>query len=441
MAKLRICTVFGTRPEILKLSKLIEELDKDKKIKHSMIFTGQHFDWEMAEVFFKELKLREPDYWLERENTGKLAKIIKQCLKKIKPQVVIVQGDTSSALAGARAAFALGIPVAHIEAGCRSYSERIEEANRKAIDLHSAFLFCSDQYSVDCLEKEGFPWQNVFLVGRPLFEILETQAKHLKTQSFPKSLQRFVFQKGDFVLFTMHRGETLHNPARLKELVDTINTIAKYHPVVFPVHPHTRQVLDKENIKFDLDVLKIEPLGYKDFLKTLSECLFVITDSGGVQEEAAFFEKKCFVLMEQTEWVELLGNNVLCGYNKKEILGKIVRSLSEKRQKTRLPVKKHHTALQIIDILIKILKKTRHNKRFLCKNADNTASLMFYNLDKKEQKHLLYCIEQARLEEMTLTMPNCLDLWDATDELFHKVGIKKNQRKDIANLKRENRLP
>lgn len=306
-----VVSVIGTRPEIVKMYSIIKELDAEKRIQHKILHTGQHYDYNMSKIFFKDLDIRHPDVFLNAKTrkTQVIAEKAKEFFIKEKPAIVVVQGDTNSALAVAKTARELHIKIVHIEAGCRSYSDRLEEKNRIQIDRISDLLVCADSYSVECLIKEGFNPTKIIEIGRTSFSAIEAMLPKLEKSKINKLLD---VQPNSYILFTLHRMEST-TPGRLKKVLKAMDEVAVEFPVVFPVHPRTRKVIEKHNI-FVKNIKLLPPLGYIDFLKLLSNARVVVSDSGGVQEEAAFFGIPDFVLLDKTEWVELLypmGKNVL----------------------------------------------------------------------------------------------------------------------------------
>jgi UDP-GlcNAc3NAcA epimerase len=294
-----------------------------------LVHTGQHFDHNMSQVFFDEMEIPAPHYNLEISGlnhgamTGRMLERIEEVLLKEKPDYLLVYGDTNSTLAGALAAVKLHIPVAHVEAGLRSFEMRMpEEVNRILTDRISHWLFCPTQTAVNNLKKEGFDnfKCNVALTGDVMYDaVLYYRSKIADRSSL---MQKLGLAKNNFVLATLHRAENTNDVNRLKQICEAFNEISKQTEIVLPLHPRTRAFLQKENIK--LNALVIEPVGYFDMLALLENCRLVMTDSGGLQKEAYFFGKFCLTLRDQTEWVELLeaGVNALVGADKEMILAK-----------------------------------------------------------------------------------------------------------------------
>ena len=283
-----------------------------------LIHTGQHYSYKMDKIFFEELKLRDCDYTLNigsgshANQTGKMLIELEKVLLYEKPDMVIVQGDTNSTLAGALAASKLQIPVAHVEAGCRSFDRRMpEEINRILVDNISDYLFTPDENSyknLTCLEC--FPTEKVYLVGNTSVDAC-LRAKELFNQ---ETLNYYSLEKGNYILFTLHRQEntTING---LKEILTALNVISDKIKVLFPVHLRTRKVIVENKIKINDNIILTDPLGYKDFMGLLTNSKFVMTDSGGIQEEAAVLNVPCLILRDNTEWMFYveMGKNLLLG--------------------------------------------------------------------------------------------------------------------------------
>ncbi|MDP3989950.1 MAG: UDP-N-acetylglucosamine 2-epimerase (non-hydrolyzing) [archaeon] len=321
---MKVVTILGTRPEIIKLSSVIPILDKE--FEHILIHTGQHYDYEMDMVFFKELHLRDPDYCLQvgshshGKQTGFMLEKIEKILIEQKPSLVIVQGDTNSTLAGALAAAKLLIPVAHIESGCRSFNKIMpEEINRIIVDSISDSLFAPDDLSIVNLKKEGISSEKIHLVGSTAFD---ASRRNSSFAPIDKILSHYGLVKDNFVLATIHRAESTNNPEIFSNIISVLNELSEDMAVVFPVHPRTTNILSQSSIKLNEKIILLKPQAYLNFLALLSSCRFCISDSGGIQEEALVFNKPCLIPRNETEWMRLIdaGKNFLAGTNKRSIL-------------------------------------------------------------------------------------------------------------------------
>jgi UDP-GlcNAc3NAcA epimerase len=320
---MKILTVIGARPQFIKAAAVSRALKK-VGIDEIVVHTGQHYDANMSDVFFNEMDIRKPDYNLDINDlghgamTGRMLEKIEEIILQKKPDYVLVYGDTNSTLAGALAASKLHVPVAHVEAGLRSFDMKMpEEVNRILTDRVSNILFCPTQAAIDNLEKEGYKNFNV--------EILKVGDVMLDTLLYYRDkksnvLKQLNLEGKRFILATLHRAENTNNPERLRSICEAINEINNKVPVVLPLHPRTKSYLANNNIS--LDAIITEPLGYFDMLSLLSTCELVMTDSGGLQKESYFCGKFCVTLRDQTEWVELVNAdaNVLAGADKKTIV-------------------------------------------------------------------------------------------------------------------------
>ncbi len=323
---MKIVTVLGARPQFIKAATVSRALKKSD-INETIIHTGQHFDANMSQVFFDEMEIPHPNYNLEIQGlnhgamTGRMMEQIEHILIKEKPNYVLVYGDTNSTLAGALTAAKLHFPVAHVEAGLRSFEMKMpEEINRILTDRISKILFCPTQAAVKNLEKEGFNNFNCRIEqpGDVMYDAVLFYQK--KAEVMSTVLQKQELKDKDFVLCTIHRAENTDDIHRLQSICKALNEINKQIPVVLPLHPRTKHYLASLNI--DLQVKIIDPLGYFDMLTVLKHCKMVLTDSGGIQKEAYFFNKYCITLRDQTEWVELVqaGVNQLVGAETETIL-------------------------------------------------------------------------------------------------------------------------
>jgi len=351
---LKFCIVVGTRPQIIKSQPIINELISRKK-DFTIVHTGQHYDYEMSRTFFQELKIGKPDYNLginRGSDSSQLAQIIKKLeiiLSKIKPDVVIVPGDTRSALGGALSANRLGLKLAHVEAGARSNDfELEEEINRRLIDNCSNFLFAPTLSCAKNLKNEGV-LGSVFHVGDTMYDVFLNYKKILKLKQFSKE---------DFVLMTIHRTQNILDITKMKKIIDIANFISKHgYKVLFPIHPHTKKQIKNFGISTE-NIQMTDPVNYSKMLILLSKTKLLLTDSGGLQKEAYWSNTPCFTFRKSTEWIETLKekNNFLIPeiYNntKKKILH--ILELQNSRNK---PLKNYFgdgkASKKIISILLK----------------------------------------------------------------------------------------
>lgn len=319
----RLITIVGARPQFIKAATLSRQfglMGVDEKIIH----TGQHFDANMSEVFFEEMEIPKPAYNLDIHGvghgamTGRMLEEIEEILLKEKPEGVLVYGDTNSTIAGALAAAKLHIPLVHVEAGLRSFNMSMpEEINRILTDRISNLLLCPTDTAVNNLKREGFENYSCKIVKNG--DVMQDAALYYVQKAEQKSVILSKLNSPEFVLATFHRQENTDSPQNLRGIIDGLNAINKQIPVIVPLHPRTRNILNAQKIVPEFTV--IEPVGYFDMILLLKNCKMVVTDSGGVQKEAFFFGKQCITLRNETEWVELVDNsyNVLTGSDSRKI--------------------------------------------------------------------------------------------------------------------------
>ncbi|MGH8145764.1 MAG: non-hydrolyzing UDP-N-acetylglucosamine 2-epimerase [Rhodanobacteraceae bacterium] len=311
---MRIVTVLGARPQFIKASVVSDEIARHPALEEIVIHTGQHFDANMSAVFFSELGMADPQYHLGIHGghhgamTARMLEGIEQILLDEKPDAVLVYGDTNSTLAGALAAVKLHIPVAHVEAGLRSFNMRMpEEINRTLTDRVSNWLFAPTEAATAHLHHEGVDPASIHLVGDVMYDAaLHHGDRAAKLRG--NSVAGLDVQSGGYVLVTVHRAENTDDPDRLRVILDALGCAAGELPVVWPLHPRTRAVLQRDGLLESVakTVIFVEPLGYLDMVLAERNAAVVATDSGGVQKEAFFHGVPCVTLRDETEWVELV---------------------------------------------------------------------------------------------------------------------------------------
>lgn len=322
---LKILTIVGARPQFVKAAALSRALKK-QGIKEVLVHTGQHFDENMAEIFFREMEIPEPKYNLGINSlshgamTGRMLEEIEKVLLVEKPSVVVVFGDTNSTIAGALAASKLHIPVAHVEAGLRSFNRRMpEEVNRILTDRISDFLFCPTETAVKNLHNEAFTNFNckVENIGDVMYDVALYYSRTSENKS--TIIRDLNLNNKPFILATLHRQENTDDLNRLNAIIEAFNNLANKFRIVLPIHPRTRNIIERENIKLAFE--PIQPVGYFDMIELLKNCSMVVSDSGGLQKEAFFFNKHCLVTRDETEWTELvdLNYNFMVGANREKI--------------------------------------------------------------------------------------------------------------------------
>ncbi|MGE0077386.1 MAG: non-hydrolyzing UDP-N-acetylglucosamine 2-epimerase [Bacteroidales bacterium] len=314
----KIITVVGARPQFIKAAAVSRQLSK-YGIDELIVHTGQHFDENMSDVFFREMEIPLPAYNLEVNSlghgamTGRMMESLEKIMIEEKPSAVLVYGDTNSTLAGALVAKKLHIRVVHVEAGLRSFNmDMPEEINRILTDRISDLLFCPTDAAIKNLKSEGFDGFQAKIIKNG--DVMQDAAYfYIEKARNSSTIRRDLLLPEKFVLATIHRQENTDNVENLKGIIEGLNRINSEMEVVVPLHPRTRKILSNHNITPEFRI--IDPVGYFDMISLLDTCSLVITDSGGVQKEAFFFKKHCVTMREQTEWVELVENgfNMLCG--------------------------------------------------------------------------------------------------------------------------------
>jgi len=343
---LKIVTIVGARPQFIKAAVVSRAIQTSKKkIEEILIHTGQHYDYLMDRVFFEELDLPTPHYHLgvgsgsHGKQTGIMLERIEAVLQKEKPEAVLVYGDTNSTLAGALAAAKLNIPVAHVEAGLRSYNRRMpEEINRLITDHLSTFLFCPTAQAVQNLLKEGIrngKGKIVKNVGDVMYDSILYYSKLAQQKStILKDLNllnpQSAIRNPQYYLVTLHRAENTDDPKRLQSILKALNEIGKDTPVILPLHPRTRKMISIHRLSKETRNVKIiDPVSYLNMLALEKHARAILTDSGGVQKEAYWFRVPCITLREETEWIETVksGGNVVVGAE----TGKIIEGVCQAR--------------------------------------------------------------------------------------------------------------
>jgi len=363
-AKKRIALIVGARPNFMKAAPLIEQLNNHHdKFEQILIHTGQHYDDFLSKYFFEDLKMPDSDIYLgvgsksHGRQTGEIIIRLENELEKINPDLTIVFGDINSTLAAAVVTSKLHLPLAHIEAGLRSFDNRMpEEINRIVTDRLSDYLFVTEQAGVDNLINEGISEDKIFLVGNIMTDSLK---KNLPKAKNSEILNNHSLKPKEFITLTLHRPSNVDNAETLKQLLECLSQISEKITIVFPCHPRTIKMINKfgyqdfttkPNFKF------IEPLGYIDFLKLMSESKAVISDSGGIQGDTTILNIPCLTLRDSTEHPITLeiGTNQLCGTDTEKIKNAVDEILSgNEKQGTVPPLWDGNTAGRIVDILLK----------------------------------------------------------------------------------------
>lgn len=311
-------TIVGARPQLIKASVLSRVIQSNDDLEEILVHTGQHYDFKMSGAFFEELEIPEPRYALgvgsgrHGEQTGEMMKKLEPVLLSEKPEMVIVYGDTNSTLAGALVAAKLNCPVAHVEAGLRSFNRRMpEEMNRIVTDHVSTLLFCPTTTACKNLQDEGIR-EGVIRTGDVMYDVALQYADAASRRS--RILGKLNLRNRAYLVVTIHRAENTDDRKRMESILTALNTLSREMTVVLPLHPRTSKMIAQYGFEDFLSRLRvIEPVGFLDMLMLIRNAALVCTDSGGVQKEAYFHKTGCVTLRDQTEWTETVeaGWNVL----------------------------------------------------------------------------------------------------------------------------------
>lgn len=353
-----VVIVVGTRPEIIKMSPLMRELLR-RDVAFAVVHTGQHYSRDLDEVFFRELELPDPKFKLvsgsgsHAEETGSMLVGIEAALMHEEPDVVLVEGDTNSVLAGVLAAVKLQIPVGHVEAGLRSFDRTMpEEVNRIVADHLSESLFAPTDVARDVLLGEGIPRTRVFVTGNTVVDAVRQNLELARARS--RILAKLRLRPHEYLLLTVHRQENVDVPGRLESILESLVSVQKQQglPIVWPLHPRAARRMREFGMEVPSGVIATQPLGFHDFLVLESEAAVVLTDSGGVQEESCILQVPCVTLRDNTERPETLdsGGNVLAGASCDSITKAVDRMRSVPRNWMN-PFGDGHAAERIVDVI------------------------------------------------------------------------------------------
>ena len=378
MGAMKIITVYGARQQFIKAAPVSEAIaahnrqaaEREERLEEVFVHTGQHYDSSMSATFFAELGLRDPNYNLEVGSgshgwqLGEMMKRIEPILLEQNPDALLVYGDTNSTLAASLMASRLHIPVAHVEAGLRSYDHRIpEETNRLLTDHLSSLLFAPTETAVRSLRKEGIT-EGVHLVGDVMYE---AALHHMKiAEKSSNVLQRLGLAPKQFALATLHRAENADDPERLRGMISALVEISRSLPVVWPVHPRTAASLHAltESLPDATRLKRIEPAGYLDMLLLEKNARVILTDSGGVQKEAMWAETPCVTMRQETVWIETVeaGWNHVGGTSKDTILAAFERALHSRPKAGGAPEGGAHPSRKIVELLCTFLRERARSR-------------------------------------------------------------------------------
>lgn len=327
MKKLKVMTVVGTRPEIIRLSAVINKLDESEAIEHVLVHTGQNYDYELNEVFFNDFNLKKPDYFLNAatgtavETIGNILVKIDPILEEVKPDAFLVLGDTNSCLC-AIAAKRRHIPIFHMEAGNRCFDQRVpEETNRKIVDHTADINLTYSDIAREYLLKEGLPADRVIKTGSPMFEVLNSRKDDIEKSDV---LERLGLEAENYFVISAHREENISSEQNFMDLVDSLNTIAeKYQiPLIVSTHPRTRKMIEAKGIEFNPLVKTMKPIGFNDYVKLQKYAKAVLSDSGTISEESSILGFRALNIRQAHERPEAMeeASVMMVGLKKKRII-------------------------------------------------------------------------------------------------------------------------
>ena len=327
MKKLKVMTVVGTRPEIIRLSAVINKLDKSEAIEHILVHTGQNYDYELNEVFFEDFKLKKPDYFLNSatgtaiETIGNILINIEKVIDKEKPDAFLILGDTNSCLT-AIAAKRRHIPIFHMEAGNRCFDQRVpEETNRKIVDHIADINLTYSDIAREYLLREGLLPDRVIKTGSPMYEVIKSKLDDINNSDV---LSKLNLEKNKYFVVSAHREENINSERNFLNLVESLNAIAdKYNfPVIVSTHPRTRKMIEEKGVKFNPLINLLKPLGFNDYVKLQIESKAVLSDSGTISEESSILKFKALNLREAHERPEAMeeASVMMVGLKKERIL-------------------------------------------------------------------------------------------------------------------------
>ncbi len=364
MSAKKIISVVGARPNFMKVAPLVQSLHQFPNLHHKICHTGQHYDDKMSKVFFDELELPLPDFYLGissgtiTEQTAGIMTAFEKVLHNENPDCVIVVGDVTSTLACALTANRLGINVAHIEAGLRSFDRTMpEEINRILTDSISDFLFVTEPNAIQNLKNEGIPKNKIFHVGNVMIDSL---AHYLPKIEKANAMRQFNVDAKNYIVVTLHRPSNVDSKIELEKIISVLNILSEKKKIIFPVHPRTRKNIESLDLlsRFSPNIILTEPIGYIDFLSLVKESALVITDSGGIQEETTFLGVQCVTARNSTERpiTTEQGTNYLAGTDWNNILTIVNEILAGKNKTSTIPeLWDGKSALRIMQILAKLL--------------------------------------------------------------------------------------
>ena len=327
MKKLKVMTVVGTRPEIIRLSAVINKLEESEAIDHILVHTGQNYDYELNEVFFKDFKLKKPDYFLNAatgtavETIGNILIKIDPIMEEVKPDAFLVLGDTNSCLC-AIAAKRRHIPIFHMEAGNRCFDQRVpEETNRKIVDHTADINLTYSDIAREYLLREGIPADRIIKTGSPMFEVINSRREDIEKSDV---LERLGIEEGKYFVVSAHREENINSETNFLDLVESLNAVAEKYkmPLIVSTHPRTRKMIEAKGIQFNPLIQTMKPLGFNDYVKLQIKSKAVLSDSGTISEESSILGFRALNIRQAHERPEAMeeASVMMVGLKKERIL-------------------------------------------------------------------------------------------------------------------------
>lgn len=360
MKKLKVMTVVGTRPEIIRLSAVINKLEESEAIEHVLVHTGQNYDYELNEVFFEDFHLRKPDYFLNAatgtavETIGNILIKVDPIMEEVQPDAFLVLGDTNSCLC-AIAAKKRQIPIFHMEAGNRCFDQRVpEETNRKIVDHTADINLTYSDIAREYLLAEGLPADRIIKTGSPMFEVLNSRKEDIQNSTI---LEKLNLKENEYFVVSAHREENIGSKENFMDLVDTLNTVAeKYnYPVIVSTHPRTRKMIEEKNILFNDNIQLMKPLGFNDYNKLQLAAKVVLSDSGTISEESSILGFKALNIRQAHERPEAMeeASVMMVGLKKDRVLQALV--LLETQQKDTLRYVSDYSMPNVAEKVLRII--------------------------------------------------------------------------------------
>ena len=368
----KIISVVGARPNFMKMAPIHKEFEKQsavsgqEAVEHLICHTGQHYDEKMSKVFFNDLELPKPDFYLgvgsgsHAEQTARVMVEFEKVLLQEKPDLVIVYGDVNSTVACSLVAAKMGVKIAHVESGLRSFDRTMpEEVNRILTDHLSDYLFVTEKSGIENLRREGISEDNIFFVGNTMIDSLVTYLPQAERSTV---LKLYNVRPSNYILVTLHRPTNVDDIENVEHIIRLLNKLAEKRKIIFPVHPRTKTVLERLNsdptdmLNISPNLILTDPIGYIDFLCLMKNAEFVITDSGGIQEETTFLNVQCITVRENTERPVTvdIGTNYLIGTNLKRLEETAIHILDGKIKNGKIPLYwDGSTSQRVVETLVK----------------------------------------------------------------------------------------